>query len=413
MTWIGYLAERVRAEERIEWVRKLECWGLFAVMAFSFTTAAKLFLEQRSEIPVELFSLFLFHTVVFFAIYLPGRIERERRVLSETLQIVGYSSFSFVWIGITAYLILIAKASSSVASEYQSEQALANIFLWGNAVIAWGYCILSFLVGLGFWAFPTFLTKLNTISGRLSSVLFYIHLALGAGLGWISLSVSPLGTASFFGEFLVAALAWVFVASSLLFISKAFQKSRLESLRRLQSEMMVKPLAKPEEWPARLQEASVSPAIAASAKTISQDILKKSHQMANYIQEALSVVSSEKPSEIDLIRVEDRYRKAEHLSRKLEKDHERFVIAASLFCLGEAEQAKLDKLQDLFLREIRNSKLELASVRKKIDERLMAFKSQSLASSTAALASQENLLKLPGRAESKHLEQEKDPVSLL
>lgn len=412
MTWVGYLAERVRAEERAEWVRKLECWGLFALALFSFTTAAKLFLEQRSEIPVELFSLFLFHAVMFFALYLPGRIEKERRVLSETLQIVDYSSFSFVWIGITAYLILIAKMSFAVVSQYESEQALSSIFLWANAVISWGYCILSFLVGIGFWMIPALLTKLNAISGRLSSVLFYTHLVIGVGLGWISLAVSQMGTASFFGEFLVAVLAWIFVASSLLLISKAFQKSRLESLRRLQSEMMVKALAKPEEWPARFQEASVSPRISASAKSISQDVLKKSHQMANYVQEALSVVSSEKPSEIDLIRVEDRYRKAEHLSRRLEKDHQRFVIAANLFCLGEAEQAKLDKLQDLFLREIRNSKLELASVRKKIDERLMLFKAQSMTHAASTLT-QENPLKLPGRAEAKHPDQEKDPVSLL
>ena len=47
-----------------------------------------------------------------------------------------------------------------------------------------------------------------------------------------------------------------------------------------------------------------------------------------------------------------------------------------IFELNEVARAKVEELRELFSRELRNMKLEIVSVRKKIDEKLISLKSQ-------------------------------------
>ena len=90
------------------------------------------------------------------------------------------------------------------------------------------------------------------------------------------------------------------------------------------------------------------------------------------------MVEREKPTEMDLLQVDGRYKKADSLQRKFEREAQRFQLCLSLFDFNEAERERIEKLRDQFSRELRNSKLELASVRKRIDDKLVFIKNTHL-----------------------------------
>jgi hypothetical protein len=124
----------------------------------------------------------------------------------------------------------------------------------------------------------------------------------------------------------------------------------------------------------RLKEAFVPARFESWLKQFSKVIDEKSAEIAKYAKEAVDLIRIQKPSEIDLRQIEDRYRRAEGLYKKLEKDHQRFMVSMVFFELTDVEKEKAAFVRDLFSRELRNVKLELAGIRKLIDEKLVAIK---------------------------------------
>ena len=125
---------------------------------------------------------------------------------------------------------------------------------------------------------------------------------------------------------------------------------------------------------ARFREVFIHPRLSFWVHKQSHRAASRSHEIAQYAHDALSLVSRDKPTELDLRQVEDRYRRADKMYKKLERDDNRFAFCSTLFDISEAEQEKIEELRDQFSRELRNAKLELASVRKKIDETLVSLK---------------------------------------
>ena len=124
----------------------------------------------------------------------------------------------------------------------------------------------------------------------------------------------------------------------------------------------------------RLKEAFVRPRLDRWTRQTSHALLSRAHEIAQFVHEALRLADLEKPSEMDLRQVEERHKRAEQIFKKLEKANQQFVVSVFFFELSDAEREKVETVRDLYSRELRNAKLELAGVRKHIDEKLVAIK---------------------------------------
>ncbi|MBI3313691.1 MAG: CRISPR-associated endonuclease Cas2 [Candidatus Omnitrophica bacterium] len=380
--WVEFLALRLRSQISLENAQKAQTWGFAIISLLSLGAVLTGSGESSGSYGVrDTHSVFLilFHLVMILGVYLPVLfLEKGRNPLARVLGMREASSLCFLSILITFYALMIANVSFqaiAVTGESSSESpAFSHLVLWINFLVAAIYGTSSLFAFASFLGFPQAIARFVEKGRTVFKVLFGFHI----GLCLLLALAGPVefGNAAFLQELKSAGLFWIFILSSLFFAGRIFSESAVPALAGLELDVTAGRLERQEDILARLKEAFSSRRFLGWHLGISKLIAEKSHQIAQFAHEAVQLISHEKPSEFDLGKVEDRYRRAEALAKKLEKDGQRFALSVFLFCLNEAEREKAEELRDQFSREIRNAKLELAGIRKRIDEKLLQLKSQ-------------------------------------
>jgi hypothetical protein len=250
---------------------------------------------------------------------------------------------------------------------------------WTNFLLSFFYLGSCLFYFAGLFFFPGALVKLAERSGKSAYVFLALHLAFFFLLGFGYSEISPIGSPGFFEHFRIAGLFWIFIGTSVLFLGKLLKESFVPALAVLELEVASGKLERSEEILGRLKGAFIFRRLSSWLDRLSRTVTAKAHEIAQLTHDAVALVSREKPTEIDLRLVEDRYRRADNVYKKLEKENQRFLLSLSLFETTESENEKINERKDQFSRELRNAKIELAGVRKRIDERLVALKNSQTA----------------------------------
>lgn len=377
--WLDFISSRLKTQISLENAEKAQNWGLgfIALVTLAFALQAVVGSDSRIFLySTKILFLILFHAILALGFYLPNVLRKGEKVTSRAFGIRDFTSFIVVTLSLTFYSIVVLMLSWQVTATV-SDMDGSNFFAfmsWMNVILAAGYfAFCLFAVSSLLW-FPQALSKLVEKSDKLPYILLGIHAALFVLFGFGYSEVTPLGSVSFFEQVRVAGLFWIFILSSLFLTGRLLGGSSVPSLSELELEIASGRLERPEDILARLKEAFVLHRLSVWIHQLSHKLAGESHQIAQYAHEGMNLVSREKPTELDLRQVDDRYRRAVSLYKKLEKENQRFLLSVSFFDLTQAEQEKVESLRDQFSRETRNANLELASIRKKIDERLISLK---------------------------------------
>jgi hypothetical protein len=392
--WPEFLSSRIKSQISIENASKAQTWALtlFAFLALGFGLSA-VGSDDRgasSIYSIKVLFLTLFHAVMILFFYLPSVLQRGEKVLAKQLGVRDFTSLLLVTLTLTFYSIVTCMLSGQVTSALREHDfsAFFGFTAWMNSAAAYFYT-----GALIFYLFCLLLTPgiLQKIAERGSKAAYtglgiHITLFLLTGLGYAE--ANPIGSPQFFDHFRVAGLFWTFISVSVLVIGRLQQESSVPALTALELEIASERLTRADVILARFKEVFVAKRFEASIRRISHQVAAQSHEIAKFAHEAIEFVGREKPSELDLRLVEDRYRRAEALYKKIEKHNQRTLVSFSFFDMTEVEREKAEFLKDQFSRELRNAKLELAQIRKRIDERLVAIKNTPLpAPAIAALPS--------------------------
>lgn len=303
------------------------------------------------------------------------------------LQIRDFSSLVTVFSVVGFYALVSALLAWQVASANHSSDAydtaksgisFLSIVGWTN-VIACGAAFLGFLFYItSLFNFPNLFIKWIEKGSRAiyGGAIFSAALLILTGLGMAS--VQPIGSPDFFQTFQIAGLFWIFIGCSILLAGRLNRESSVPALSNLEIDLLSGRLERMELVVPRFKDAFVNSRFENWLKTFARDIAEKSAEITKYSKEAVGLVSVEKPSEMDLRQVEERYRKSEQAYKLLEKNHQRFMVSMVGFTLSEVEIEKAALVRDQFSRELRNAKLELASIRKLIDDKLVSLKNHAL-----------------------------------
>jgi hypothetical protein len=377
--WPAYLASRTQVQISLEAVTKAQNWALalLGFMALGFGLAAISTTHGRQFIlSSKILFLALFHLGMLAAFYGPALLQKGRNHLAHLLGIRDFAGLILMAVTLSFYA-MVAFMLSSQLTALPAEGGFSGFFVltaWVNFLLISAYCLFSLFCFAGLLFFPQWIVKMTEWSSRSIYAGLALHgllfLMLGAGYG----ETAALGSAEFFEHFRIAGLFWVFIGSSIFLVSRLLRPSAVAPLTALELEVVSGRLQNHEAILARFKDAFVSGRFHLWLHRISHDVAAKSHEIATLTHDAVTHVDHEKPSELDLRQVEERYRRAEALYKSLEKENQRFMVSLVWFDLGEAEREKAEILRDLFSRELRNAKLELAQVRKRIDERLVSLK---------------------------------------
>lgn len=378
--WSQFLTSRLRSQISLENGQRAQSWAFAFLSLFMFATALKTVTEISREsflYGVKYLFLVLFHLIMAAGFYLPTLfLEKGQRPASRILGIKDLTSLVFVALSLTFYSVIILSLSFQTAGGAPDSEpsAFAIFLLWANVLMAGIYAVGGLFAILSFTAFPNALAKAMEKSRKLLVGLFFAHLAIGILMGFGFSEVAPIGSPEFFEQFRAAGLFWIFIAASTLFVGRILAESHVSPLAALELEVVTGRLTRAEDILVRFKDVFTSRRLVSWLSRLSHVVAEKSHQIAKYSHDAVAMVGLEKPSELDLRQVEERSRRAESVFRNLEKENQRFLISLFLFDLNEAEREKAEFVRDQFSRELRNAKLELASVRKRIDERLTSIK---------------------------------------
>jgi hypothetical protein len=377
--WLEFISSRLKSQISLENAEKAQTWGFLflglASLAFALQAVASgggsLFLYAT-----KILFLMIFQLVILLGVYLPAILQKERQSLPRLLGIRDFTSLMLASLLLTFYSAVVSLLSFQTAAQ-AGEMELSNFF----AFVAW----IQFFVSLAYFGgclfflaalllFPQALTKIAERGSKAFWALLGLHAGLFFFLSFGYSEITPIGSVSFFEQFRVAGLFWIFIVTSLFFLGKMLRGSSVSALSALELEIASGRLERQEDILARLKDAFILERLAFWVNRLSHDLATKAHQIAQWAHEGITLVQREKPTELDLRLVEDRYRRADALYKKIEKENQRFLLSVSFFVLSQSEQEKIEFLRDQFSRELRNAKLELASIRKKIDERLTALK---------------------------------------
>lgn len=377
--WLSFISHKLRSQISLDNAHKAQTWALAFVglLALGFALNAVSMSERRPSLyPAKVLFLALYHLVLALAFYLPGLLQKGRKPVAGRLGVRDFTGLIVVSMILCFYSMIVLMLSAQITGGMQDTgvSPFSGFTAWINCLAAVFYLGAFGFYFLSLAFFPQALAKILEAGAKISYGCLGLHSALFLLLGFSYLETTPLGSPVFFEHFRVAGLFWIFILSSILWSGKLLYPSIVPALGGLELEIASGRLEKTDAISARLKDIFVSPRLDFWIGKIAHAVAEKAHSLASFTHEALEIVNREKPSEIDLRQVEDRYRKAEGLYRKLEKENTRFLICLSLFDLIEAEREKAEWLRDQFSRELRNSKIELASVRKRIDERLVDIK---------------------------------------
>lgn len=377
--WLEFLSSKLKSQISLENAERAQSWALafLSLFAFGFALQSLNHPDGRSFIyPTKILFLILFHIILIVGFYLPNFMQKGEKPLSRFLGICDFTSLTLTVCSLTFYSIVIFMLSRQTVSD-AANMGMNGFFefsAWCNLVLAAIYLSVGFFFFASLFFFPNALVKFFEKGGKSLYVFAGLHGALILLLGFGYSEIVPLGSASFFEQFRTASLFWVFILSSLVLIGRLQRGSSLKTLETLELEVASGKLERQEDILARFKEVFVPVRLSSWVHRLSHSVATKAHEIAQLSHDAVTMVTRDTPSELDLRQVEDRYRRADAIYKKLEKENQRFLLSVSFLESTEAEREKTEHLKDQFSRELRNAKLELASVRKRIDERLVAYK---------------------------------------
>lgn len=378
--WRDFLAAKLESQIALETAGSAKTWG-FALLAFislAFALSSLGSLSSDQVFASKILFLIFFHTLTLLGFCLPNLIQKGENAVGAWLGIRDFVSFVWIFMALLFYAVIawtVSFQAASAAGEFRVS-GFFGFVAWANVVFVSLYVAVCVLGLLSLLFFPQSWIKLLEKSGRFWYGLLIAHSVFSLLLAFSYSETTAIGSPEFFGQFRFISLFWIFIACSILWMSRSFQESAVPALSALELEIVSGRLERREDILARFKEAFISRRLSAWTHRLSRVAATDAHEIAQLTHEAVSLVSSEKPHETDLIKVEDRYRRAENRYKKLERENQRFLLCLMLIHLSEAERERSEAVRDQFSRELRNAKIELASVRKQIDEKLVSLKNK-------------------------------------
>lgn len=376
--WLQFLSSRLSAQISLENARRFRLWLLALVSVLSIGYALKdlgRFEDRSFLVGVKNFYLVFFHLVLISFYYLPSLLQKGEKPIAKLFGIKDFLTltvFSLVFT-FSSYVAFVLSWQNATGFEGFGASPVFALTVWVNLLVAAVYFfgLLFYFASLLF--FPSALVKFAERSGKWPVIGLTTHGVLVA-LQMLTFSeISPFGSIVFFEQLQIAALFWIFSLSAFLFLGRVLEESKVPALAALELDVASGRLNREEDILARLKEAFALKGLLAWTHRISYQASAKTHEIARFAHDAVNLVDRESPTEFDLRQVEDRHRRGEQIFKRLENENQRFLVSVSFFDLSELERERVEALRDQFSRDLRNAKIELASVRKKIDEKLVGL----------------------------------------
>lgn len=381
--WIQFLSSRLKSQISIENAEKLQTWAM-AIIGMTALGLALKGISQFNGLPpifaVKTQFIALFHAVMVFGFYLPAFLQKGEKIQARLLGVRDHTSLTLISVLFFFYAVVLFMVCQQAAGQAEALK-ISGYFSFitsANLVIAAFYLGLCAFLAFGFLVTPSLLLKAADKTAKLPHVLFSVHGVFFFLTGAAYTEISPLGSPRFFEHFLIAAEFWIFILASVFFVARLLGESQVAPLAALEFEVTSGKLERHEDVLARFRDVFVRRRLSFWINRLSHIASARAHEIAGYTHEAVKYVDRDKPTEVDLSQVEGRYKKADSLQRAFEREAQRFQLCLSFFDFNEAERERIEKLRDQFSRELRNTKLELASVRKRIDDKLVAIKNSQV-----------------------------------
>ncbi|MCB9799236.1 MAG: hypothetical protein H6757_00575 [Candidatus Omnitrophica bacterium] len=377
--WLQFISSHIKSQISLDITRKAQAWALALLGFFALGSALHAGAEVSSRpflYGTKVLFLVLFHFVAILAGYLPNILQKGEKPAARLLGVRDFTTLTAVSLVCGFYLLVNFSLSSQLVKDLE-DMRLSNFFgfaVWLNYGVALTYLLLGAFDLLSYSFFTQALVKTVEKFKKWPQVMTGVHMVLILSLGFAYTELEPVGSARFFEQLNIAGLFWTFILSMVFFLGKLLYASPLKTLTDLELEVISDRLHRGEDVLQRFKDASINRRLAFWIGRLSHHVASRSHEIAENTHEAVALIDHEKPSEVDLRKVEDRYKKAESIFKKFERENQKYLLAATCFDLNEEERDKIEKLRDLFSRELRNAKIELASVRKRIDERLLSIR---------------------------------------
>ena len=393
--WTSFLTERLKSQIALENSELLQKWALallgLAFLGFGFKAVADA-PNPATVFAVKVLFICIFHAVMALGFYLPSLLEKGEKVQTRVLGVRDFSGLTRAALVFGFYAVVLVMVASQ-AFEQTGKANVSGYFSFitaANWALALGYAGLCSFLALSFVAFPSALIKFAEKCRLFPVVLFWVHAAFFFLTAAAYSELAPLGSGKFFEHLLIAGQFWVFILASVFFMAGMGNESQISSLRSLEFEVVSGRLDRPEDILTRYKEVFVRKRLAYWINSLSHVVAARAHEIAAYTHEAVRLVDRENPTEVDLQQVDSRYKKADSLHRRFDRESQRFLLSLALFDFNESERERIESLRDQFSRVLRNTKLELASVRKRIDDKLVSIKNSQISFlPTAALPAKE------------------------
>ncbi|MDD5218607.1 MAG: hypothetical protein PHN49_03460 [Candidatus Omnitrophica bacterium] len=380
--WPEFIAAKVKVQIGFENAEKAQLWALGLLCLGTLGFALNIISGYKNPVFVsasKVMFLLLFHPFMALGIFIPSLLQKGEKPFAKFIGIRDFTSLNLISVAIAFYSVVVMSLSYQVAvnSSDISASSFFVVVAWGNFLLTLFYLVCCALFYLSLAYFPLAIAKTLNLGNKLLYAFLGIHVALFFFLGFGYAEVIPIGSPQFFEQLFTMALFWIFITATLLFIGKILGESVGQALSALELEVVSGKLDRAEDILEHYKGTFISPRLTSWLNRLSHQTATRAHDIAQYAHDALSLVNRDKPSEIDLRQVDERYKKSESAYKKLEKEHQRFQTSIALIELLEVEREQVSRLQDQFSRECRNAKLELASIRKRIDEKLVALKNMA------------------------------------
>lgn len=376
--WLEFISGKIKSQIALENSHKLQTWGFALLFIFSlglaFSTVGTM---QRTYLfGTKVLFCILANAIVALAFYLPSLLQRGENSAPQFLGVRDFTGLILTSLTLLFCCAVVLTVSFQVidGAKMQRMSGFFTTIAWINVALGVIYAVKGILFFMGLSMFPGFLKKASEQMQKAAIVFAVLHGVVAVCFSFSYHKLYPLGTPQFFDQFRLAGLFWLALGAGVFFVGKMIRESVNEPLQNLEFDIASGSIEKKDDVMARFRQAFVSNRLSDWLAKLSHGVATRSHEIARNLHEAVSLVSRQKPAESDLRRVEDSYKKAASLCRKIEKQNNKFLICLALFSLSEAEKEAADELQDQFSKELRNAKLELSSVRKRIDNKLVHLK---------------------------------------
>jgi hypothetical protein len=377
-SWLGLLSSKIRAQIALDNARKAETWALlilsFVCLGFALDGLRPIG-SGTYIFSAKILFLAAFHVLLLVAVYLPSLLQKREKTWTSFFGIKDVTGLGFIG-GLFLFQLLVVASlafqAASGAGNFVEWSAFSGFLLWVNflfsavllATLAWYALTVFVFTGMksrGFWPGKKVFFTFLGFHGILPVLLLFGYADIVA-----------LGSVPFFEQFRVGAFFWGALGSWVLLAVKALRQSPLPGLQNLELETASGNARGEAEILARLQDALISERFAAWLGAEQASFAAVAAQMVQSTREAVGGVTRKSLAETDIRRVEENYKKAESLSRKLEKRYQRFLLLLPFLDLTPREAERAASLRDLFSRDLRHSKLELAAIRRGLDEILLS-----------------------------------------